>query len=202
MQARRRAALRRRRRLVGGVLTVGVLVVGFILLLPTARKAVDELTLPLNYSSTIRRQAAEEHLDPALVAAVIYAETKFDARRSSAGAIGLMQLMPQTGKEVARLSGATNFHTADLSTPKVNIAYGSYLLRYLINRYHGSIVLALAAYNGGEANVDRWLASAHAQGHRFRIADIPFPETQAYVDRVLDARSRYRHTYPAQLGYG
>ncbi len=178
-----------------------ILVVGVVLLLPTAQKAVNELTLPLEYSSTIRQQAAEKHLDPALVAAVIYAETKFDSRASSAGAIGLMQLLPETGAEVARLSGATSFHTADLWTPRINISYGSYLLRLLIDKYHGSTMLALAAYNGGAANVDRWVATARAHGHRLRISDIPFPETRDYVQRVLDAQRQYRHTYPSQLGY-
>ncbi len=178
-----------------------IVVVGIILLLPTARKAVNELTLPLDYSSTIRQQAAEKHLDPALVAAVIYAETKFDSRTSSAGAIGLMQLMPETGAELARLSGATSFHTADLWRPRINIAYGSYLLHQLIDEYHGSTVLALAAYNGGPGNVDHWIATARAQGHRLRISDIPFPETRDYVQRVLDAQRQYRHTYASQLGY-
>jgi soluble lytic murein transglycosylase len=75
-------------------------------------------------------------------------------------------------------------------------------LRYLLDEYHGKIVPALAAYNGGEANVDRWLAEARRHGRRFTIADIPFPETQAYVQRVLKAQKDYRHTYASALGYG
>jgi soluble lytic murein transglycosylase len=175
-------------------------VVGFLLAMPLARQAVDELGLPLSYSDVIRQQAAEKQLDPALVAAVIYAETKFDPRTSSAGAVGLMQILPQTAKFLARRSGATTFTTADLARPQVNIAYGSYYLRYLLNEYHGSRVLALAAYNGGEANVDRWIAEAH--GAPLSIEEIPFPETRAYVRRVLSARTDYRHRYAGQLGYG
>ena len=98
----------------------------------------------------IRQQAAEKNLDPALIAAVIYAETKFDPRALAAGALGLMQVMPQTAEFLAHRSGATTFTIADLGTPGVNIAYGSYYLRYLLNEYHGNVMLALAAYNGGE----------------------------------------------------
>jgi len=135
------------------------------------------------------------------VAAVIYAETKFDPRTSSAGAVGLMQLMPETATFLAKRSGATTFTTADLGTPQVNIAYGSYYLRYLLDEYGGSKVLALAAYNGGETNVNRWLAAARSQGRRFTVGDIPFPETRAYVEKVLGAQRDYRHTYRTQLGY-
>ncbi|MFL5859939.1 MAG: lytic transglycosylase domain-containing protein [Solirubrobacteraceae bacterium] len=199
---RRRAAIRRRRgRAALGVAAVTAAVVALLLALPLAKRAVNALGLPLQYSSVIRAQAADKHLDPALLAAVIYAETKFNPRTSSAGAVGLMQLMPQTATFLARRSGGTAFSTADLATPKVNIAYGSYYLRYLLNEYHGSTVLALAAYNGGETNVDHWVRSAHADGQRLHIGDIPFPETRAYVQRVLTAQGEYRRTYASQLGY-
>ncbi|MHB1568296.1 MAG: lytic transglycosylase domain-containing protein [Solirubrobacteraceae bacterium] len=200
--ARRRAAVRRRRRLLA-LCTAGAVAVALgVLLAPLAKRAVNDLGLPLDYSSVIRQQAAEKHLDPALVAAVIYAETKFDPRTSSAGAEGLMQLMPQTAEFLAQKSGATTFRVHDLGTPAINIAYGSYYLRYLLNEYHGDVMLALAAYNGGEGNVDQWVAEARANGHPLRISDIPFPETRAYVERVLQARTAYRHTYASQLGYG
>jgi soluble lytic murein transglycosylase len=197
--ARRRAAARRRRRNVAGLVVVALAVVGVLLAMPLAKQAVNDLGLPLRYSGVIRQQAAEKKLDPALVAAVIYAETKFDPRTSSAGAVGLMQILPETARFLAHRSGATSFTTDDLSTPGVNIAYGSYYLRYLLDEYRGSRVLALAAYNGGEANVDRWVSAAH--GGTLKIDAIPFPETRAYVRRVLQARSDYRHRYASQLGY-
>jgi soluble lytic murein transglycosylase len=181
------------------VVLAGLAVLGVVLALPIAKQAVSELGLPLRYQDVIRQQAAQKRLDPALVAAVIYAETKFDPRPSSAGALGPMQIMPATAAFLARRSGATTFTTSDLGTPQVNIAYGSYYLRYLLDEYHGSRVLALAAYNGGEANVDRWVA--RAPGGRLSIEEIPFPETRAYVRRVLQARADYRHKYAAQLGY-
>jgi soluble lytic murein transglycosylase len=198
--ARRRAAARRRRSVLA-LGSIGVLIAAVVLAMPLFQKAVREFTLPLAYQDTIREQAAEKHIDPALVAAVIYAETKFDARVSSAGAIGLMQIMPQTAEYLAHRSGATSFTIADLGTPGVNIAYGTYYLRYLLDHYGGSVMLALAAYNGGEANVDRWVSSAHAHGHGLTIRDIPFPETQAYVSRVLRAQRDYRRSYATELGY-
>jgi len=176
-------------------------VAGVFATMPLFRKAYQNLTLPLAYSSIIRQQAADKHLDPALVAAVIYAETKFDPSTSSAGAEGLMQILPQTAQFLAHRSGATTFSVADLGTPEVNIAYGSYYLRYLLDEYGGSETLALAAYNGGEANVNRWVASDRAQGKALTVSEIPFPETRAYVVKVMQAQRDYRHQYAQQLGY-
>jgi soluble lytic murein transglycosylase len=198
----RRAATRRRRRSLLGLVAVAATVVLVVLAAPLFQKAINDLSLPLAHQDIIRQQAAENHLDPALIAAVIYAETKFDPRTSSAGAEGLMQLMPQTAAYLARRSGGISFTTADLATPQVNIAYGSYYLRYLINHYGGTVLPALAAYNAGITNVDRWVAAARAAGDPLTASDIPFPETRAYVERVLQAQVDYRHTYAKQLGYG
>jgi soluble lytic murein transglycosylase len=198
--SRRRAVARRRRQALA---VVALAATAFVVILaaPLFRKAVTEFNLPLTNADVIRQQAADKHLDPALIAAVIYAETKFDPRPSSAGAQGLMQILPQTAEFLARRSGATTFTIADLGTPQVNIAYGSYYLRFLLDHYKGNKILALAAYNGGEANVDRWVADARDHGKKMTIAAIPFPETRAYVQRVLNAQRQYRHTYAAQLGY-
>jgi soluble lytic murein transglycosylase len=173
-----------------------------VLVAPLFQKAIRELTLPLDHADIIRQQAADKHLDPALIAGVIYAETKFEARTSPTGALGLMQIEPKTAEFLARRSGATTFTVADLGTPQVNIAYGSYYLRYLINRYGGDVTLALAAYNAGETNVDQWVAAAHTDGAKLSVDRIPFGETRAYVDRVLWAQHQYRRTYGRQLGYG
>jgi soluble lytic murein transglycosylase len=156
--------------------------------------------LPLADVSVIREQAADKHIDAALIAGVIYAETKFEPRTSSAGALGLMQIEPSTAEYIAHLSGGIRFNTRDLATPKINVAYGSWYLRYLLNHYEGDEMLAVAAYNGGLANVDGWVAKAHAEGRALGVADIPFPETRAYVRRVLRAQREYRAAYPSQLG--
>jgi soluble lytic murein transglycosylase len=162
--------------------------------------AVRKIGLPLSNTGVIREQASQKHLDPALIAAVIYAETKFDPRPSSAGAEGLMQILPDTAYFIAHLSGGVGFTASDLATPSVNVAYGSYYLRYLLDRYHGNEMLALAAYNGGLANVDSWVAQAGAAGRRMTAAEIPFAETRAYVQRVLAAQQAYRSAYPRELG--
>jgi peptidoglycan lytic transglycosylase len=194
---RRRSARRRGVLWLAGGMALAVFVA--VLAAPLFQKAIRELTLPLQDADIIRQQAADKHLDPALVAAVIYAETKFDARTSPAGALGLMQIEPQTAEFLAHRSGATNFTITDLGTPQVNIAYGSYYLRYLIDHYGGNMTLALAAYNAGQTNVDQWV---RARGPTLTVDQIPFGETRAYVSRVLWAQKQYRHTYASQLGYG
>jgi soluble lytic murein transglycosylase len=201
LAARRRQAARRRRLSFLGIFCLMALVAGVVIAAPLFKKAVNEFNLPLADQDIIRAQAADKNLDPALIAAVIYAETKFSPTTSSAGAQGLMQILPATAEFLAKRSGATSFTTADLATPSVNIAYGSYYLRYLLDRYNGDKVLALAAYNGGETNVDRWVAAAHAAGRTFTASDIPFPETRAYVQKVLRAQRDYRRTYATELGY-
>jgi soluble lytic murein transglycosylase len=199
--SRRRAVVRRRRIALVSLAGMGAVIAAVALAMPLFRKAVNDLTLPIAYSDVIRQQAAEKHLDPALIAAVIYAETKFEPRPSSAGAQGLMQILPQTAEFLAHRSGATTFTVADLATPQVNIAYGSYYLRYLIDHYGGRVPLALAAYNAGEANVDNWMAQARARGHPLTVGQIPFAETRLYVEKVLSAQRAYRRAYAGQLGY-
>jgi soluble lytic murein transglycosylase len=167
---------------------------------PLLDPGVSHLGLPLADASVIRDQAAAKHLDPALIAAVIYAESKFEPRPSAAGAQGLMQILPSTANYLAHLSGGVRFTPRDLATPSINVAYGSYYLRYLLDHYEGDEMLAIAAYNAGLSNVDRWLQSARAQGRELKADEIPFPETRAYVQRVLVAQSAYRAAYPRQLG--
>jgi soluble lytic murein transglycosylase len=189
----------RRTRAATATVVLGTLLV--VIVVSEVRHEVGHRGLPLTDASIIREQAAAKHLDPALIAAVIYAETKFDPRTSPAGAEGYMQILPQTAEFLAHRSGATTFTTADLATPQVNIAYGTYYLRYLLDHYGGKVMLALAAYNGGMANVDQWVASARADGHALTVSEIPFPETRAYVLKVLDKQKAYRSTYSSQLGY-
>jgi soluble lytic murein transglycosylase len=111
-----------------------------------------------------------------------------------------MQLEPETAEYIARLSGGTHFTTEDLATARINVAYGSWYLRYLLAHYGGDEMLAIAAYNAGLANVDSWVAKARAEGRELNVSDIPFPETRAYVERVLRAQREYRAAYPRALG--
>ena len=132
---------------------------------------------------------------------MIFAESHFRDQTSHAGAKGLMQLMPETADYIAQKSGGTAFVQGDLATPQVNIAYGSWYLRYLLDHYDGREVLALAAYNAGEGTVDAWAAEASARGERFRAADhIPFPETRHYVRRCSTRARTTAATYARELG--
>jgi soluble lytic murein transglycosylase len=195
--SRRQIRLRR----IRALFALAVVAVGVILLLPLARRAIEHFELPLQYASIIRSQASDKHVDPALIAAVIYAETRFRPRTSPTGAEGLMQIEPATAKFLAHRSHGYAFNVSDLGSPAVNIAYGTYYLRYLLNLYNGSKLLALAAYNGGETNVDNWLAAARVQHRRFTIASIPLAQTSAYVTEVLSKEREYRTHYAQQLGY-
>ena len=197
-QAHRRRLLRRRLRLVAGL---ALAVVAVLTLVHPVDHAVQEITLPLRHDDIIRQQAARKHVDPALIAAVIYTESHFRDQTSHAGATGLMQLMPSTADYIAHKTGGTRFERTDLATPQINIAYGTWYLRYLLTKYHGNTVLALAAYNAGEGKVDEWWRAASARGETFKVAEhIPFPETRDYVHRVLTARTEYRRTYAHELG--
>jgi soluble lytic murein transglycosylase len=194
------ARVGRRRQGTGWMLTIAVALVVAVIVYPLLSGGVHRDGLPLSDATIIREQATAKHLDPALIAAVIYAETKFEPRPSSAGAQGLMQILPETAYYLAKLSGGKRFTAADLATPAINVAYGSYYLRYLLDHYGGDEMLAVAAYNGGLANVDRWVAKAREEGTTLTIDGIPFPETREYVRRVMDAQQEYRETYPRALG--
>ena len=197
--ARRRAVLRRR--LAAGVGAAVLVAMAIVLVWPQFHHAVREITLPLRHEDIIRQQARDKGLDPSLIAAVIYAESHFrDGQTSGAGAQGLMQITPATARMIARKSGGVAFTVEDLGTPQVNIAYGSWYLRYLLRRYAGNQTFALAAYNGGEGNVDRWIDRARRRNADLTIAAIPFSETRAYVQRVLAAERQYRSSYAHELG--
>jgi soluble lytic murein transglycosylase len=199
---RRRSRVRRRRgALVAGAIGLAMATIAVAAGIGPLGDAVRQITLPLSHEDIIRQQAKEKGLDPSLVAAIIYEESKFRDQTSHAGARGLMQITPGTADYIAEKSGGIAFEQGDLATPQINIAYGTYYLRLLLHKYDGSEILALAAYNAGQANVDRWLAEARASGEPFRVAaHIPFAETRAYVDRVLQAQKDYRSTYGRELG--
>jgi peptidoglycan lytic transglycosylase len=187
----------RRRRLLAGVAAIvaGVAVGAVLGLFGVFGHVIDELTLPLRHEDIIRQQAEDKHVDASLIAAVIYAESRFRDQTSQAGARGLMQITPRTANEIEKLSGGTSFRLADLSDPDINIRYGTFYLRELLNRYDGNEVAALAAYNAGPTLADRW------GGADLTLDEIPLEETRAYVADVLDKQRAYRETYAKELGY-
>ena len=197
--SRRRLRMRRIAWLAAAVVVIGGLTAAIIA--PRVDKAMQEVVLPLRHDDIIRQQARDKGLDPALIAGVIFTESRFRDQTSHAGAKGLMQLLPSTADYIAQKSGGTAFKQGDLADPQVNISYGSFYLRYLMRRYGGNEVLAIAAYNAGEGRVDRWMFDARHRGEEFDHArHIPFPETRHYVQQVLDARSKYREQYARELG--
>jgi soluble lytic murein transglycosylase len=196
------AHVTRPRRGTGWMLALAAALLVAVIVYPLLNNGVQRNALPLTDASIIREQAAAKHLDPALIAGVIYAESKFEPSTSSAGAEGLMQILPETAYYLAKLSGGRRFTAADLATPAINVAYGSYYLRYLLDHYNGDEMLAIAAYNGGLTNVDRWVARARESGESLTVGAIPFTETREYVQRVMNAQHEYRKTYPRELGIG
>jgi soluble lytic murein transglycosylase len=180
------------RRLAALLLLAAALGGGFLVLQAVQPPWWERLWYPLPYAQIVRGHARNYRLDPALLAAVIYAESKFrpDAR-SSSGAVGLMQLLPDTAKGIAVHTGGTQFRVSDLTNPELNVRYGSWYLRHLIEKY-GDERTALAAYNAGQQNVDDWRAKGEP---------IQFSETRHYVARVEDLKRIYRKAYRSELGY-
>src|SRR4029078_12366111 len=186
----------------GGGLDSGVKRIGLVALLAAAAVAgvaawtlasqpewYQRVRYPLRYEAIVRTHARNYDLPPALVAAVIYAESKFDASaRSDAAAVGLMQLLPDTAQGIAVRTGGNGFVQSDLLDPEINVRYGSWYLRHLLARYDDDVPTALAAYHAGQGNVDAW---------RRRGVGIQFPETRPYVKRVLDAETAHREACPA-----
>ena len=178
------------RRILAAVVLAGGLLVAFALVQQSKPGWWERLWYPLRYETIVRGHARNYSLDPALLAAVIYQESKFKAdAESKSGAIGLMQLLPDTAKGIAVHTGGSAFRVADLYDPEINVRYGAWYLRHLLRKY-GEERTALAAYNAGQDNVDRW---------RREGIEIQFPETRAYVNRVEDLKKIYRDAYGDEL---
>ncbi len=171
---------------------VGVLVAAFAFyVLETEPRWYERLRYPLEYEKIVVGHAENYRLDPQLVAAVIYQESKFDAGAVSAsGAVGLMQLLPATAQGIADRTGGSGWHERDLVDPELNVRYGSWYLRHLLDKY-GDEELALAAYNAGQANVDNWRRDG---------VGIQFDETRHYVERVRALKAIYARAYAGELG--
>ncbi len=180
----------RRLALAGLVVAAGVLIATRI----DFGEAIEEIALPLRHEDIIRQQAERFDLDPALIAAIIKEESGFADVTSEAGARGLMQITHDTADTIETLSGGETFVYDDLSDPDLNIRYGTYYLRHLLDRFGGNEVAALAAYNAGPEHVAGW------GGSELEVDDIEFPETRAYVENVLDSRDAYRDRRADELG--
>lgn len=177
---------------LAGFAVVAAVVAGFaVYVLETEPRWYERMRYPLRYEEIVKGHAENYGLEPQLLAAVIYQESKFDPdARSSSGAVGLMQLLPETGQGIADRTGGKSWQPEDLLTPELNIRYGSWYLRHLLDKYDDES-LALAAYNAGQTNVDEWRRSG---------VGIQFAETRHYVERVQELKRIYAEAYASELG--
>jgi soluble lytic murein transglycosylase len=173
------------------LVTLGVVIAAtFAVVDLTSPPWYERIRYPLRYAEYVRVHAKRHQLDPALLAAVIYQESRWRAgAKSSSGAIGLMQLTPETARGIAIRTHGSAFHTQDLYNPEINIRYGAWYLDNLFKKY-GNERLVLAAYNAGQGNVDKWRANGQS---------IQFSETREYVSRVEDVKRIYRTAWHSKL---
>ncbi len=166
------------------LIVVGILGIG----------SIKKKVYPLRYEKYVEKYAKEYGLDKYLVYAIIKTESGFDCEDvSRKGAVGLMQIMPSTAGEAAEKMGMKDYNTGMLKEPETNIRIGCYYLNYLIDKYSGDIDTAVAAYNAGHGNVDKWLA--YEKKEHLKIEDIPFGETKKYVVKVRETCKKYKKLY-------
>ncbi|GAX89499.1 lytic transglycosylase domain-containing protein [Effusibacillus lacus] len=167
-----------------------------ILVTMAASKPILRWMYPLYHYRIIEQSASSFNVDPMLVAAIIRVESKFkEDDVSRAGAIGLMQLMPQTAEWIAEQSGLAYDNPDDLAQPQINIRLGSWYIAYLEQRFNGNRIAAIAAYNSGPSRVDKWLKNGTWDGTLEHLDQVPVGETRHYVQRVLYNFQRYKEIY-------
>lgn len=159
-----------------------------------------ELRFPMPYASLVRREAARQGLEPALLYSLIRAESGFNERaRSSAGALGLMQLMPATARLVAADPGMGFPGDAGLTDPGTNLALGSRYLRDMLDRYAGHLPMTAAAYNAGPGRVERWRPEGECRDGEIWVETIPYTETRRYVRNILYFTALYEWRLNAEV---
>lgn len=200
ISARRRSARSSKRRRKAVLYTV-LIIIAAILIIAFGLyylRVPQKVMYPLKYRSEIMKSSITYGLDPCLVAAVINTESGFDPNAvSGAGAVGLMQLMPETAEWAAQMRGMS-FDPELLTEPQYNIDLGCWLLNYLLKRYNNKRC-ALAAYNAGSGALDGWLKNEEYLNENGELAVIPYPETANYVEKVLKAEEQYLAAYGEDL---
>lgn len=160
------------------------------------RDRIDFSRYPMTYAPEIRAAAAEFSLDPAYVASVVLAESSFDAEAvSSAGAIGLMQIMPDTGEWIAGKLEDEPFDVQRLYQPEVNLRYGCWYLRFLLDRYDEDMYTASTAYHQGQGRVDQWLEDPQYSQDGRTLTAISSAVTDTYVNRIMESYAHYQELY-------
>jgi len=168
----------------------------FILLVAIGGYLLIKTKYPLEYQKEISRYAEEYGLDPYLVCAVIWTESKFDPDAySQRGAIGLMQIMPETGEWIAGKLDIADFETKMLYDPQINIRFGCWYLGYLSERFDGDVTKICAGYNAGPNKVDQWLEDPAYSSDGITLDLIPYEETKNYVEREQSSYEIYKVLY-------
>lgn len=172
----------------------------FIVFLSINTNLIWQLMYPIKYEEEIKYYTSEFGTNPYLVLSVIKVETSFNADKiSSAGAMGLMQLMPNTANWIIEEGDFSEFTEAEIMEPDVNIALGSWYLSYIYERFDGNVYVTIAAYNAGPGNVTKWLNDGVWDGTVENIDQIPIGETRHYIQRVLHYYNRYKWVYEDQF---
>lgn len=205
--ARMRARRRRKKRLpvfpvVCVILLLVITISGTMLLRDQQPKPPAAESYPIRYSAEIEAAAQEFGLEPAHLYAVVLAESSFrpDAV-SSVGAVGLMQIMPDTGRWLAGKLGMKDTFTPDMLTdPAVNVRLGSWYLRFLLDRYGGDMTCATAAFHAGQGTVDQWLSNPAYSPDDATLAFIEYDSTSNYVKKVLKYYEKYLALLSASEG--
>lgn len=176
-----------------------LLLVCFVLVLFMNSTFIGRKLYPIYFEQEIRQSAAKHNIDPFLIAAIIRVETNYKHHlESSKGALGLMQLMPDTAEWIVESTNLGPHTQEDLLKADVNINLGSWYLSWLNKHYNGNLIYAIAAYNAGQGNVNKWKQTNLWDGSQERIDQIPFGETRHYVQRVIYYYEKYTKLYGEQ----
>lgn len=179
------------------IAAVGIcLLIGTIVWQQVIFPAIDKKQYTLEYPTLIQKYSKQYDLDPYLVASIIHVESgnRQDAE-SSVGAIGLMQIMPTTGEWIAGKLKIENFTTEKLKDPELNIQMGCWYLNFLKERFDSTDTV-IAAYNAGHGRIQKWLDDPNHSANQEDLVDIPYPETENYVQKVNQAYQKYKQYYP------
>lgn len=185
------------RRILALLAGVGIMAVAFgVYFLSQFESMQKSYLYPYPYRALVEQYAKLYQVDSALAAGVIMSESKFkNDVHSHRGAVGLMQLMPETARWIAGQLEDTTFSEERLHEPEMNIRYGIWYLSSLEKEFQGNEILVLAAYNAGRGNVHAWMEKNHWRMDFQDVSAIPYEETRAYVTSVLKNRQKYQELY-------
>lgn len=156
----------------------------------------QRLFYPMPHFELVKEESEKFDIDPYLMMAVMRVESKFNENaQSNRGALGIMQIMPETAKWIAQELKVEDYHGDMLREPGTSITFGIWYMNYLIKQFDGNLFAALAAYNGGQTNVRKWINTGIWSGTYEDQADIPFQETRNYLYKVITDYKIYKNLY-------